>query len=296
MVGSSCRPHSLIDLDPKHRVTLIPQHGLSSDTPAGDAAAAAATPLSDPSRWESAGLDGVWIIENFLSESQCNAIITTAESSGLATEVAPGHSRLLAFDEELLALLERRLETSGFWGGLVDGRWRPPSTFVPTDFAPPVTPRCNPCLRVHRFAPDSDGFHLHRDAPYVESAVVRSNYTLIVYLCGGGAEAGTRFASTSGPYDGRRLAEENVTGRGTVTCVKGRAVVFDQRIPHAGIVGDSVKVSPWLLCGFENVAMNGHRFTPDCPRQPARAQRSSISLAAPVLAAHACFADSVCRP
>lgn len=209
---------SLEELDPKHHTNLLPkhEHGI--------------TPTLIPNP---IGYNGVrWTIDGLLTSDECDLIVSNAQFSSFQ----PGHERCLAFDQSLVELIESRLERVSFWERFI-------ASLEPYDVNPPALDktqytfcpnlRCNTCVRIHRYAPNSAGFKRHRDSPYVESRAVRSNYTLLIFLTND--DGYTQFFT-------RRFSDDGFNQNGSVLSSKGSAVVFSHKEWHSGVVGCKTKV------------------------------------------------------
>lgn len=209
---------SLWELDPKRRTQWLLGCNINTDVNAS----------------KSRHVSGLWTIDDFLTESVCDTLVE--QSTLLAEPVGPGHERSIVFDSTIVDAVEHQLTKDKFWTRFRQRQWHPPPTFDPNQqFHVAYTPRCNPCVRLHHYQPGASAFGWHRDAAYVQSQDVRSNYTLLVYLTDD--DGGTEFRESQGPFDGRRIDQEIFLSDSVmIRSVKGMAVVFDQRLVHRGIV------------------------------------------------------------
>lgn len=193
----------------------------------------------------------IWTIENFLIPEECDTIVKKCEDHKFSSiehlydKEYRDSQRILSFDknEFLLKTLEYRLNSDHFIDRLNKHRHKKPFGFFSNGHKwSPNTQKLNECLRIHKYNKDSVGFGWHRDAQYTRSDIVKSNYTLIVYLndTKGGE---TEFISPKNSFlhCGYTVEQEmqNIKDNGgfdaiTIHPCKGMAVIFDQRLLHKG--------------------------------------------------------------
>lgn len=153
------------------------------------------------------------VIRNLLSAEECKAMVDRAEASGfesLAAIYNPSYrnnDRVMIHDE---------VWTNGLASRLAD--------HVPITIGTMAwTGRCNPRLRVCRYAPGGK-FAPHTDGDYRESATTRSLLTVNIYLNDVHPSQGG--ATTFLAADGKRLQ--------MVQPEAGNALVFEHDILHQG--------------------------------------------------------------
>lgn len=199
----------------------------------------------------------IWVIEDFLTEHECNEIIEASCTAGfesiedLYSDDYRQSKRIVAFDENnaLSTTIEKRLCDDK----LLERINSPHKKVVPYG-APHIewdsyTGEVNKCYRINQYVSASVGFDWHRDSQYTQSDTTRSGYSIVVYLNdyfhGGETEFMT---SKAEPHHAGLTVEEELCmskgeNRHVVKPKTGRAVIFDQRILHKAhpIVGAGKK-------------------------------------------------------
>ena len=245
--GQTIKIHStrIQDLDPKKTVLYLKEQ----DTSWRPAAA-----VREPGTLLRAAAAGIWTVEQFLTLKECDEVIAAANLAGFDEVVyegggggggggkgggARGRERLLSFDRNglLLRTLQSRLRTSGVLRHMNDAHHQ----VQPYGFCSASTAwfknngTVNECVRVGKHG---RGFEWHRDAQYTKSPLLRSNYTLVVFLNDATGRTVFRVPSGSLPHSGQTIREEldMVEALGfadfAVEPRAGRALVFDQRLLH----------------------------------------------------------------
>lgn len=194
----------------------------------------------------------IWSIDNFLTANECDTIVNKAEEESFSDIDYRNSQRLIFFDSnnKLINLIESRLDDNilktinnnnhynpcGFKSSCVE--WAHNNGAI------------NPCIRINKYV-DSKGFPFHRDSPFVSSLIVKSNYTLIIYLNDNYDNGETIFRVPDNKYEhiGYTIQEElNIIGNRykehVIKPKKGMAIIFDQSIIH---MGNSIQNTKYVL-------------------------------------------------
>jgi prolyl 4-hydroxylase len=193
--------------------------------------------------------NGIWKIENFLSDSECDEIISKCEENGFQDISYRSSKRLIGFDNNanLMNTIKSRLDNNLFNDDFRENKWKTPYGFYTDLIDWNKNIKINPCFRINKYV--DSGFDLHRDAQFTENYFVRSNYTLIVYLNDDYEHGSTCFVNpkTKDNYDninGKTINEEmqNIDYEYIeIKPKKGTAVIFDQRLIHGGSIANGTK-------------------------------------------------------
>ena len=210
----------------------------------------------------------IWIIDNFISENQCNNIINACCNKGFEHLEYRNSERLIFENKELTQLIEERLANDMFIERLNLNKVKPYGFDNGVTWSK-NTSDINPCLRVNKYNV-GQGFDVHRDAQYTESIIKKSNYTLLIYL--NDNNGNTEFFIPINEYknNGYTVEEELEKFKFAtfpVIPVTGRAVIFDQRLLHKGNITDKTKYvmrTDLLCCGVQSSVVEKSRIQDLC--------------------------------
>ncbi len=154
--------------------------------------------------------DQLFVIDNFLSDSECNDFIIWSEQRGyeeakvqidgqqVMMKNIRNNSRITFSDEQLANRIWEKL--------------RP---FIVSNFENRTAIGLNELFRFYKYEP-GQRFKRHRDGSYVRNETEASYYTLMIYL-------------NHGFEGGETTFEEH-----TIVPKKGQALVFEHSLRHAG--------------------------------------------------------------
>lgn len=200
----------------------------------------------------------IWTIDNFLTSDECDEIIKNAERAKFDDINYDNRQRLLSFDKNgiLLKTIQTRIDDD-ILNNLNKHNWAEPYGFTHNIEWYENTSDINECIRIGKH---KNGFKWHRDAQYTKSPLLRSNYTILIYLndCTGG-ETIFRIPKIQPKHIGITIADEiehmNNTGFKTISIKpeKGKIVLFDQRLIHCSRSSTDEKyvLRTDLLCSGE---------------------------------------------
>jgi len=212
--------------------------------------------------------DVIWTIDNFLTKLECDQIIQACENAKFDDVSYRDSKRLLCFDKNglLIQLIQKRLHNDAFIDRLNMRKWKVPYGFGSDRIEwYKNTDKINECLRIHKYE-SSKGFEWHRDAQYTESSIVRSNYTLLIYLNDNFKNGETVFcANNNVVHNGLSVSEELKFGNTNLLSIKpeiGMAVVFDQRLLHMAksVIGTKYVLRTDLLCHGTKLDKKGSKL------------------------------------
>jgi hypothetical protein len=206
---------------------------------------------------------GVWIIEDFLTEPECQGIVESCRQQGfgdiehLYSKEYRESKRLLAFDENncLTETIKQRLANDDLLSRIASKGVAPYGFGNQSLTWAPVDGEINPCFRFNYYC-DSSGFDWHRDAQYTRDFDCRSSYSIVIYLNEGfsGGETVFMLPNSAPTPSGLSMPEElALIGDSyreiTVKPRTGLAVIFDQRLIHRGnaLTGEKFLVRTDLL-------------------------------------------------
>jgi hypothetical protein len=170
-------------------------------------------------------MTGLWVLENFLPPKQCDEILENLKSTNFVS-FDKMYSKDVRDSERCICFDETNMLTEHLEDKLCDMLEELNENCIPYGFGTErvnweTKGKCNPCLRFNKYNEGSKGFAYHRDSQYVNSAYLRSAWSLVIYLTD--CDSGTAFLDTT---DGSEKIVSNI---------KGRAVIFDQRLHHRGL-------------------------------------------------------------
>jgi|LakMenE18May11ns_1017448.scaffolds.fasta_scaffold9848588_2 hypothetical protein len=187
----------------------------------------------------------IWEINNFLSDKECDDILNVAKEHDFAKLDYRNAERLLIFDmnNNLVKLIEDRLDTDKLLDKLNMLNWKSPYGFKNTTIDWNRNGNnINPCIRINKYKRGGD-FAFHRDSSFTNSVLVKSNYTLLIYLNDdyiGGKTTIRVPTSIEKEYEHNGLTtKEELNLLKTyedykIIPKKGKAVIFDQSLLHCG--------------------------------------------------------------
>jgi hypothetical protein len=194
----------------------------------------------------------VWTIDNFFSPEQCMEIIASGENVGFDKIPHGERSRLICFEQNGMIenIIMDNINKSNFVEAFTsaDNIWSKPYGFYPSNVQwDPKDIGINKCYRINKYV--DSGFSWHRDAQYTMTDLVRSNYTLLVYLNDDFTNGETEFIlSDDIVHDGITVQNEleqtfmdKSHRRLTIIPKKGMAVLFPQCLLHRGNTCDGTK-------------------------------------------------------
>ena len=194
----------------------------------------------------------IWSIDNFLTTNECDTIINKVEKESFSDIDYRNSQRLIFFDSnnKLINLIESRLDNHIL--SIINNN----DHYNPTGFKSSHinwshnNATINPCIRINKYV-NSQGFPFHRDSSFTSSTLVKSNYTLIIYLNDDYKNGETIFRVPDNQYEhsGHTIQEElNIIGNNhkehTITPKKGMAIIFDQSIIH---MGNNIQNTKYIL-------------------------------------------------
>ena len=213
----------------------------------------------------------IFVIDNFMSKSECAMIINSAETTGFESLKYRDSKRLLCFDSNLhlINTIRRRLlQKNPYSNNIIDTinntNWTKPYGLENLEWNK-NTDQINSCLRIHKYD-KSSGFKLHRDAQYVETNNIKSNYTVLIYLNDtDDGETILKIATRECPAQDliSKTVEEEISIIDEIYCEdivikpkKGTMVIFDQTLIHCAnpVVTTKYILRTDLLCSAkENI-------------------------------------------
>jgi hypothetical protein len=201
----------------------------------------------------------IWTVDNFLTDIECDTILYSISDHKFDKLEYRNNERLLFFDKnnKLINLIETRLDTSGVLDGINTLNHYNPSGFRSDCIEWEKNyGNINSCIRINKYI-NSDGFIFHRDSPFTNSYIVKSNYTIIIYLDNNYTHGETIFRIPDNEYEhnGYTIEEElDIIGKKYKECIivpkKGMALIFDQRLIHMGnnVIGTKHVLRSDLIC------------------------------------------------
>lgn len=172
-----------------------------------------------------------------LTSNECDIILNKLENEGYDDISFDIYKRKIVYDSEhtLSKLIRRRIqnvknednlkaEPYGFGNGTIDWNYG--------------EIKINPCFRSNKYVNNSKSWH--RDAQYTESSLVRSNYSIIIFL--NDDYEGGEFCILNKQcdfYDGRTIEEEMDRYDDLENSIirikpqKGMAIIINQRLIHS---------------------------------------------------------------
>jgi len=187
----------------------------------------------------------IWEIRNFLSDKECDDILNVAKEHEFAKLDYRNAERLLLFDmnNNLVKLIEDRLNTDKLLDKLNMLNWKSPYGFKNTTIDWNRNGKnINPCIRINKYKRGGD-FSFHRDSSFTNSVLVKSNYTLLIYLnddyIGGRTTIRVPISDEKEyEHNGLTIKEElnllKTYEDYKIIPKKGKAVIFDQSLLHCG--------------------------------------------------------------
>ena len=185
----------------------------------------------------------IYTIDNFLSEELCNEIIYNSETSGFDYLNFRQSYRLLAKDnnnhltEYISNTINKILEE------LISFKWKEPTGFDTYNINWKQTSNVNDCIRINKYTKKSFGYH--RDAPFTQSNLLRSNYTVLIYLNDNFTGGETVLNINKVYHDGltveQELNNQSESKLIQITPKKGRCVIFPHGILHKSEEVEGVK-------------------------------------------------------
>lgn len=204
------------------------------------------------------GDHNVWTIDNFLHEDECNQIIQKGENANFEFLEYRNLHRVLCFDRDnsLIKVIQNRLEESDFLLTLNANGWVKPIGFNTNGINWKRNGRrINECLRITKYE-NLNQFDWHRDSPYTNSELSRSNYTMIIYLNDDfkGGETMFKVSSNKFVHNGLTIKEEQKLMKDvletTIKPKKGTLLIFPQCLMHKGnqVIGTKYILRSDLVC------------------------------------------------
>jgi len=188
---------------------------------------------------------GISIIDKLLSDNECDTVINNCEKIGFVKLPFRNSERIIGLDSDnnLLNTIAQRLSQNNILDKINANPVRPYGfNSYNVDWQPNSPNKINPCFRVNKY--HNVGFADHRDAQLTVTQLVKSNYSMLIYLNDSFEDGETVFTVSDKEINdlgaGLTAAEElkelkknntNVT-HVTIKPVKGMCVIFDQRILH----------------------------------------------------------------
>lgn len=204
------------------------------------------------------GDHNIWTIDNFLHQDECNSIIQKGEEIGFEFLEYRNLNRVLCFDrgESLIKVIQNRLEESDFLLTLNANGWTKPIGFNTNGINWKKNgKRINECLRITKYE-NLNQFDWHRDSPYTNSELSRSNYTMIIYLNDDfeGGETSFKVPTNKINHNGLTIDEEQKLMKDvietTIKPKKGTLLIFPQCLMHKGnqVIGTKYILRSDLVC------------------------------------------------
>jgi hypothetical protein len=181
----------------------------------------------------------IWQIDDFLLEDECNQIISSSELNHFTKLEYRDVERLLCFDknENLIKTIEKRLNGDSLLDRLNKKLWKEPYGFNLDVTWQKNGNRINNCLRINKYT-NTQSFKWHRDAQYTESPLIKSNYTIIIYLNDNFENGETIFRVPNNEIEHNGLTVDQELEKMIdyndiiIKPKKGTAIIFDQRLLH----------------------------------------------------------------
>lgn len=189
----------------------------------------------------------IWKITNFLSDNECDLIINNCNSASFEKLNYRKSQRIISFDINncLINTIQTRLSQHDLPNMIAENKWASPYGFKSNLVTwNKSNIKINPVIRVNKYE-NNDDFKYHRDASFTSSHLVKSNYTLCIYLNDNFEGGKTEFKINSSKliHSGITVDEElkflesdpnNILSI-SITPKKGMAIIFDQRLLHSGL-------------------------------------------------------------
>jgi hypothetical protein len=200
----------------------------------------------------------IWTIDNFLYPDECDQIIQKGEEAEFEFLEYRNLHRVLCFDqdESLIKTIQNRLEESDFLLTMNSNLWEKPQGFYSNGVNWKKNGRrINPCLRITRYE-NLNQFNWHRDSPYTNSELSKSNYTVIIYLNDDfeGGQTVFKVSSNNIHHTGLTIKEEEKLMKNvretTIIPKKGTILIFPQCLMHMGsqVIGTKYILRTDLVC------------------------------------------------
>jgi Sec-independent protein translocase protein TatA len=200
----------------------------------------------------------IWQVDNFLTKKECDKIIQVCEHEKFDKLNYRDAQRIICFDtnECLVKTIEKRLDLDALLSRLNKKCWKEPYGFFSSNIKWNKNGNfINQCLRINKYV-DSKECKWHRDAQYTSSPLVKSNYTILIYLNDDFKDGETilRIPLEEIIHDGITIKEELIRLTKykdiTIKPTKGMAIIFDQRLLHKGnsVVGTKYILRSDLVC------------------------------------------------
>ena len=189
----------------------------------------------------------IYIIDDFLTEFETNNIIKQSEIIGFEHLSYRNSDRLIGLDSNHLlcqTLSDRLSHSIEQINELKPVR---PYGFnsYNINWLKNKSSDINPCIRINKYI--NSGFDYHRDAQLTVSELVKSNYTLLIYLNDDFDDGYTKFIINSDLNQQNQQINSTYTVNNEVKQIlkskhqifrikpkRGRAIIFDQRLIHMG--------------------------------------------------------------
>lgn len=196
----------------------------------------------------------IWIQENFLSNSECDQIINNCNNEKFI-EIeyrGKGSTRLIANDNNnnLINIIKSRLDKN-LITNINSDKWIHPYGFNSANILwnKNESNKINKCIRVNKYI--NSGFDYHRDAQLTVTPLIKSNYTMIIYLNDNYENGETIFNYNENINDDKIIHNgititqelELTTNNKQTTIIpkKGMCIIFEQGILHKGNTTNGTK-------------------------------------------------------
>ena len=184
----------------------------------------------------------IWTIDDFFSKNECDEIIKNSEEASFIHLSYRNSDRLLAYDtnKTLTNLIQSRLEQQN----QIFEHCVTPYGFdaYNINWEPNKPKNINRYIRINKYT--TNGFNYHRDAQLTMSPLVKSNYSMLIYLNDDFQQGETEFIVNNDDdnhtivHNGMTIQEELLSrsNNDTIKIIpkKGKCVIFDQRLLHCG--------------------------------------------------------------
>lgn len=163
--------------------------------------------------------DYVFIVNDFLTEQECEQYIRISEDNGFEealVNTAQGSVRIADVRNNDRVMFKN--------DEIAQWLWERASDFVPTEYESRNAVGTNELLRFYRYDPGQQ-FNWHQDFPYERDDGERSYLTLLIYLNDNYEGGGTSFDDSF---------SEDAFDEFTVTPKRGMAVFFEHQTHHKG--------------------------------------------------------------
>lgn len=178
--------------------------------------------------------DVIYTIDDFLSGELCDEIILNSESSGFDYLNFRQSYRLLAKDENNYLTKYISQTINNLLEEIISFKWKIPTGFDTYNIDWKQTSNVNDIIRINKY--NGKSFDYHRDAPFTQSDLLRSNYTVLIYLNDDFTEGETILNINNVYHDGLTVEQElkNQSDSKIIKIIpkKGRCVIFPHGILH----------------------------------------------------------------